>query len=65
MDAILFHLGESIYLRQRPDTVGMVTGIIWRPNGYGYYVTWSNDMVERFHYEIELTKQKGFVTVED
>lgn len=61
MDALAYSLGQTIYLKQKPEVAGMVTGIIFRPSGYGYYVTWSSDMVERFHYEIELTPDKVYV----
>ncbi len=60
-DALAFALGQTIYFKQKPEVSGMVTGIIFRPSGFGYYVTWSSDMDERFHYEIELTHEKAYV----
>lgn len=63
-DAVAYSLGQTIYLKQKPDIAGMITGIMFRPNGFGYYVTWSSDLAERFHYEIELTLEKGYISVE-
>lgn len=59
-DAIRYHLGQIMYLRIKPDAAGMITGILIRPNGHLYEVTWANDMANRWHYEMELTPEKAF-----
>ena len=60
MDSVKFSLGEMVYMRIKPDTLGIVSGILFRPNVVWYYVTWSNDMQERGHSDIELTTEKAF-----
>ncbi len=60
MDKVKYALGETVWLRLKPEVAGMVTAIIFRPNGVSYYVTWSSDMTERSHYECELTTERSF-----
>lgn len=57
MDALKFSLGESVFHQTGPDHYGIVTGILFRPGGHSYYVTW-DDLGERSHYEFELTDKK-------
>jgi len=60
MDTLSFALGQTVYLKLRSDAAGMVTGILFRPSGHSYLVTWASDMSERYHYECELTLEKAF-----
>ena len=55
-----FALGDTVYLRIKPDDPGMVTALVYRPSGFSYFVTWAADKAERAHYEIELTADKSF-----
>lgn len=57
MDKVKFTLGQTVYLAIHGASVGMVTGIVFRPVGVTYYVTWS-DFSERSHYACELTDEK-------
>ena len=59
MDKVKFTLGQTVYLAIHGASVGMVTGIVFRPIGVSYYVTWS-DFTERSHYECELTDEKTY-----
>lgn len=59
MDSVKFSLGEKVYLVVDPDEQGMVTGILFRPHGVSYCVTWGN-ADETTHYDIELTAEKRF-----
>lgn len=59
-DAIRYHIGQVLYLRIKPETAGMVTGIMMRERGHTYLVTWAHDMAERYHYEMELTPDRTF-----
>lgn len=56
----IFPLQATVYHRVRPGVAGMVTGIIVRPTGLQYLVTWGEDLEEFTHYEIELTDEKTF-----
>lgn len=60
MDAIKYSIGQTVYMILKPEQPGMVTGITFRHGGFYYLVTWGNDLVERTHYEIELTSEKSF-----
>lgn len=55
-----FTIGSTVYFKLKPETAGMITGILQRANGKIYLVTWSNDLTERYHAEIELTDEKTF-----
>lgn len=59
LDALKFHLGQTVYLAVNAEQQGMVTGILFRPNGFAYYVTFA-DGQERTHYEMELTAEKTY-----
>ena len=61
-DSTLFNLGDIVYMMVSPDDPGMVTGIIYRPHGISYLVTWGNSS-ETSHYGIELTNVRGFAEV--
>ena len=59
-DVLEWAFGQEVYLRCDADQKnGVVTGILMRPKGVGYYVSWG-DKTETFHYPFELTKSKGF-----
>ena len=62
MDTVSFTLGQVVYLKTKTEHGGMVTGILFRPNGHSYLVTWSHDFTERYHFEVELTAEKTFTT---
>jgi hypothetical protein len=62
-DGVKFALGEIVYLRVEPSEAGIVTGIMFRPSGVCYYVSWSKT-TEQQHYDIELQREKGFKVVE-
>ena len=59
-DMLMFALGQKVYLKIKPESAGMVTGILFRPSGHSYFVTWASDLSERSHYELELTTEKVF-----
>jgi len=61
---IAFSIGQIVYLKIKAEVPGMVTGILVRPTGPLFLVTWSSDMTERYHYAVELTAEKSFATVE-
>ena len=42
MDTVSFTLGQVVYLKTKTEHAGMVTGILFRPNGHSYLVTWSS-----------------------
>jgi hypothetical protein len=63
-DAVKFCLGATVYMKLKPEIPGMVTAIVYRPNGITYWVTWSSDMVERSHYDMEITTEKNFAVSE-
>lgn len=62
-DALSFSLGQIVYLKIDTEEKGMVTGILFRPGGYSYAVTWASSLEESFHYEMELVADKAFVAV--
>lgn len=63
-DSALFNLGDIVYMVVDQEGPGMVTGIVFRPHGITYLVTWG-DSHETSHYDIELTSVKGFMEVRD
>lgn len=59
-DVIEWTFGQEVFLRCDSDQKkGLVTGIVMRPAGVGYNVTWG-DRSETFHYVFELTTSKNF-----
>lgn len=60
MDNVKFNLGDVVYLIIDPDMQGMVTGVLFRPHGIVYYVSWGISDEEP-HYDIELTREKRFM----
>lgn len=58
-DSVKFDLEEIVYLRTDDEAKGMVTGIIYRPNGTMYIVAWGTEN-EQHHYACELTRDKAF-----
>lgn len=61
-DSLSFSLGQVVYLKIDTEEVGMITGILFRPNGASYAVTWASNLTEDFHFDIELTADKAYVT---
>ena len=59
-DKVAFTLGQIVYFRLKPESAGMVTGIIFRSSGTSYLVTWS-DFEERSHFECEITSEKSYI----
>lgn len=59
MDTVKYSMGEMVYLRVSGDgdegSRGIITGVIFRPNGFKYIVAFQDD--ERYCYEIELTTE--------
>lgn len=56
--AVLFEIGDIVYLRNNSAMTGIVTGLSLRPNNcIVYYVTWQ-DTCERTHFGIELSSEK-------
>lgn len=56
--SLKFHLGARVWLKIDPEIPGLVTGLITRPTGYQYLVTWSDERgSEDTHYDIELTSE--------
>lgn len=51
------NLGDIVYLRVATErSPGMITGILIRPTGKSYWVSWC-DATETLHYDIELTSE--------
>lgn len=59
MDAVKFQLGDTVYRRVDEDERGMVTGILFRPTGTVYFVTFGGGR-EDSCYDIELTAERTF-----
>jgi len=61
-DVIEWSFGSEVFLRCDADQdKGLVTGIVLRPGGCGYFVSWGNKC-ETFHYSFELSSMKDFST---
>ena len=60
--ALKFEFGETVFHKVDPDNPGMITGVSIRPGGVTWCVTWSDDLEEKWHYEIELTTEKDYAT---
>lgn len=58
-DIVKFKLGEVVHLVVDDECIGMITGIVYRPNGISYMVTW-RDAGEATHFTCELTTEKTF-----
>ena len=59
-DVLAWTFGQEVFLRCDGDQKkGMVTGIVMRPTGVGYYISWG-DKAETFHYVFELTTERDF-----
>ncbi len=59
-ETVKFQIGQIVYSRITPEFTGQITGICFRAGGVFYCVTWSNDLNEKSHSEIELTEEKSF-----
>ena len=60
-DDVKFSLGQIVYSVINPELTGQVTGILFRHNGISYLVTWSTDLNEKYHHDIELCGEKKVV----
>lgn len=58
-DQVKFNFGDMVYRKVNPDTAGIVTGIVFRPTGTAYLVTWG-DGEETPCYDFELTTERSF-----
>lgn len=58
-DSVKFELESVVYFRTDEDAKGVITGIMYRPTGTQYFVTWSAG-IEHCHYACELTTEKPF-----
>ena len=63
-DSVIFKFGDFVYLKVKPLEAGMITGILFRPSGVLYYVTWG-DSNEKCYHDIEITKEKQYVVSGD
>lgn len=59
-DQVKYEIGQIVYAKVKSDIVGQVTGILFRPHGVMYAITWASDQNEKWHYDIELTAEKNF-----
>ena len=59
MDSVKFNMGETGYLRTNGDGMGIITGLLFRPNSVEYYVSWG-DCTETKHYDIELSLERTY-----
>ena len=56
-----FLIGDKVYFASNSEHVGIVTGLLVRPdNVLQYYVTWAEDKDETLHYWIELSTERDF-----
>lgn len=62
MDTVKYNMGDTVYLKMGEEKSGMITGIVFRPHGMLYYVSWG--LTETVHYDIELTTERTFMSVE-
>jgi hypothetical protein len=59
-EGIRFHLGQVVYSALDDEDRGLVTGILFRPAGHVYYVTWGATKQENLHYDFELKAERDF-----
>ena len=62
-DQVKFNFGDMVYRKVNPDTAGIVTGIVFRPTGTAYLVTWGAGE-ETACYDFELTTERCFKETE-
>jgi hypothetical protein len=56
-DTLRFSLGQRVWFALNDEEHGIITGIMFRPSGVVYYVTWA-DKSESNHFEAELAATK-------
>ena len=56
-DKVEFEIGALVYRKTNPEVVGIVTGILFRQTGVGYYVKFA-DECEDHCFGLELTTEK-------
>lgn len=57
IDKVEFEIGQMVYRKTMPDVAGIVTGILFRQLGCGYYVKFADDCEEHC-FAIELQAEK-------
>jgi hypothetical protein len=58
-----YNIGEIVYIKADEDQKSrMITGILVTPNGFTYRLENGQDC--SYHYEMEITAEKSFLTVE-
>lgn len=56
-DKVEFEIGSMVYRKTAPDVPGIVTGILFRQSGVGYYIKFAEE--EETHcWAVELTVEK-------
>ena len=53
-----FKIGDEVTRNAQDTDKGVITGIMLRPGGKVFYVTWA-DHAERAHYSVELRNGNG------
>ena len=56
----VFQLAQTVYLVVNAETIGKVTGILYRQGSIQYLVTWC-DHEEISHFDFELTDEKQVI----
>lgn len=56
----VFQLTQTVYLVVNPETIGKVTGILYRQGSIQYLVSWG-DHEEVSHFDFELTDEKQVI----
>ena len=61
MDAPRFTIGQIVYRRLKPDTIGLIVAIVFRDGYCEYKASFSDHDEERTYQAIELTTEKAFI----
>lgn len=64
-DAVKFQMGQIVYRKTDPLVMGVVTAIVYRPNGHSYYCRFADFSDEVNLFEVELTAEKDYKAVCD
>lgn len=62
-DAVQFTIGSRVFFALDDSKSGIVTAVLFRADAIRYAVTWC-DFTERWHEEVELTKERTFKTTQ-
>lgn len=57
-DKVEFDVDDIVYHKVKPDTEGMITGILFKKQEISYLVIWAPDLNTSFHQAGELTTEK-------